>query len=321
MIKKLSIRNFKSVKNLQFDCRRVNLFIGEPNVGKSNILESFALPAFQGTLSFEGLARFNDLSNLFYQNDPSNEIEVTLDSYKSLLVYDKGLVQLRFDRGNGDRRNMEGSFSKFPNSPQGPIWDLGIHPYFYKPLRNFSNLQFDFLSVPHGDNLFSMLQTKRNFRALASSLVQDRGFKLLWRQEKYELEISREEDSILISHPYAVTSDTLQRMVFFLAAIETNREDSTLIFEEPESNVFPYYTKFLAEKIALDTQKQFFMTTHNPYFLQSIIEKTPIGDLCICLTKMENFSTVIHPLTEKGIEEVLNLSSDVFLNFNRLLEL
>ncbi|MHA1431833.1 MAG: hypothetical protein ACTSRV_15795 [Candidatus Freyarchaeota archaeon] len=48
-----------------------------------------------------------------------------------------------------------------------------------------------------------------------------------------------------------------------------------LVFEEPEAHAFPYYTKFLAEKIALDTSNQYFISTHNPYFLLSILEKAP----------------------------------------------
>jgi AAA15 family ATPase/GTPase len=43
MITKLSISNFKSVRKLDIDCKKVNLFIGEPNTGKSNILEAMAL--------------------------------------------------------------------------------------------------------------------------------------------------------------------------------------------------------------------------------------------------------------------------------------
>lgn len=40
MIKSFGIKNFKSVKNLSLECKKVNLFIGEPNVGKSNIIEA-----------------------------------------------------------------------------------------------------------------------------------------------------------------------------------------------------------------------------------------------------------------------------------------
>ena len=38
MIRTLEIKNFKSIKELRLDCRRINIFIGEPNTGKSNIL-------------------------------------------------------------------------------------------------------------------------------------------------------------------------------------------------------------------------------------------------------------------------------------------
>lgn len=39
----LHIQNFKSVKDLQVECGRINLLLGEPNTGKSNILEARAL--------------------------------------------------------------------------------------------------------------------------------------------------------------------------------------------------------------------------------------------------------------------------------------
>ena len=32
MIAKLSIANFKSIRQLDLDCKRINLFIGEPNM-------------------------------------------------------------------------------------------------------------------------------------------------------------------------------------------------------------------------------------------------------------------------------------------------
>ncbi len=51
MIEKLSIKNFKSIKDLAIDCRRVNLFIGEPNTGKSNILEALGLLSWLGYLN------------------------------------------------------------------------------------------------------------------------------------------------------------------------------------------------------------------------------------------------------------------------------
>ena len=46
MIPSLEIKNFKSIKSLKLGCKRLNIFIGEPNTGKSNILESIGMFSF-----------------------------------------------------------------------------------------------------------------------------------------------------------------------------------------------------------------------------------------------------------------------------------
>lgn len=52
-----------------------------------------------------------------------------------------------------------------------------------------------------------------------------------------------------------------------------------LVLDEPEANTFPKFTKILAERIAGDDRKnQFFITTHNPYLLHSLIKKTSSDD-------------------------------------------
>lgn len=43
MINNLRISNFKSIKDVAFPCKKLNVFIGEPNSGKSNIIEAIAL--------------------------------------------------------------------------------------------------------------------------------------------------------------------------------------------------------------------------------------------------------------------------------------
>jgi hypothetical protein len=92
-----------------------------------------------------------------------------------------------------------------------------------------------------------------------------------------------------------------------------------LLLDEPESNTFPFYTKYLAERIALDETNQFFITTHNPYLLLSLIEKTPIKDLNVCIAEMKNYETILHILNEKQITKVLDFNSDVFFNFNQII--
>jgi AAA15 family ATPase/GTPase len=71
MITKLSIRNFKSIKEMDIDCARVNLFIGEPNTGKSNILEALGVLSWMGHRANTPLneyIRFDGVQNLFHDN-------------------------------------------------------------------------------------------------------------------------------------------------------------------------------------------------------------------------------------------------------------
>ncbi|MGD2085793.1 MAG: AAA family ATPase [Candidatus Aminicenantes bacterium] len=69
MIEKLAIKNFKSIKELDIDCRRINLFIGEPNTGKSNILETLGIMSWHGNsaqkVKLNRFLRFEDIQNLF----------------------------------------------------------------------------------------------------------------------------------------------------------------------------------------------------------------------------------------------------------------
>lgn len=51
-IHKLSISHFKSIKELNLEPERINVFVERPNVGKSNILEALSL--FSGPFSRQG---------------------------------------------------------------------------------------------------------------------------------------------------------------------------------------------------------------------------------------------------------------------------
>ena len=82
MINRLIIKNFKSIRELQIPCRRVNLFIGEPNSGKSNILEALGLLSFLAhgeNRSITDFVRLDDMGNLFFDNDLSKYIIIKVN--------------------------------------------------------------------------------------------------------------------------------------------------------------------------------------------------------------------------------------------------
>ena len=117
-------------------------------------------------------------------------------------------------------------------------------------------------------------------------------------------------------YPYQLTSDTLQRIIFYAIAIESNK-DSTLIFEEPESHAFPYYTKWLGEKIGADTTNQYFIATHNPYLLQAVLEKTKKDDIQVFVTYYRNYQTKVIPLDPNQVSEIM--TNDPFFNLDEFI--
>lgn len=134
-----------------------------------------------------------------------------------------------------------------------------------------------------------------------------------------EILVSKIVDDVLFSYPFQAVSETLRRITFLKAALETNT-DAILILDEPEANTFPFYTKYLAERIALDETNQFFLTTHNPYVLMSIIEKTPAADLAVYVTRMRDYRTEVRLLSGEELVEALDLGMDLFLNLERYFE-
>jgi AAA15 family ATPase/GTPase len=137
---------------------------------------------------------------------------------------------------------------------------------------------------------------------------------------KLQHSIGEEDIPIVASLPYSLLSDTLQRMVFNLAIILGNKK-MVIALEEPETHTFPVYVKYLAEKIARDkNDNQYFISTHNPYFLISLLTKAPKEDVNVFITSLENYETKVRMLTDKHREEILDLDLDVFFNLDKFWE-
>jgi len=93
-----------------------------------------------------------------------------------------------------------------------------------------------------------------------------------------------------------------------------------LIFEEPEAHAFPLYTKYLAERVALDESNQYFISTHNPYFLIPLVEKIHRTGIRVFVTYLWDGQTRVHPLAEEELRELLDLESGLFFNLSLFVE-
>ena len=308
MIKQIAINSFKSINSLEFKCNRINVFIGAPNTGKSNILEALAYlsyylrPQTKDMVSLESFVRFNHRSDLFYDNEVSQPINIKFDDFSLKIKYKDTLVD---ELCKKERKISNKNYT-------GP----SIRYYKFIERELFQSTFPDFLLPSNGINLFFLLLTHKHLREQISDILKPFNLSLGLRKTEYKIEISKTVDGITISYPYKTISDTLKRLIFHIIAIETN-SNSVIIFEEPEVHAFPYYPKFFAEKVALNknANNQYFFSTHNPYFLMPLLQKTK--EVNVYATRWENFQTKIYLLNN---EDILSYDSDIFFNLDNIIE-
>ncbi len=352
MFDHLEIRNFKSVEHVELSCRRVNVLIGEPNTGKSNILEALGLMSYVGYFNsptdLQAFVRCDEVSNLFYDGDLSREIEITLDREEPFgnehQQRRRDRLHLQFSDGRFHGGIETGSLTRDQNGKQitssrlqtytisGDYQFLHVQSpdiapesvdsckfYRFAPRSTFPEKAGAFLLPPSGANLLSLLIQDRELRAEVAEPFLSRGLRLGLRPQENRIEVLKDFEDVIVSHPYHLASDTFQRLVFYMAALRMN-SDSVLVFEEPEAHAFPYYTKYLAERIALDERdNQYFVSTHNPYFLLPILEKTLSDDVAVFITYYDDYRTKIRQLPPEDLERISD-DIDVFSNIEMFLE-
>jgi len=315
-IKRLEIRNFKSIRHLTLNCNRINVFIGEPNVGKSNILESLGLlsyMAYGGNLN--DYVRHKSCLDLFYNKDfrksiviRINDESITGNMEGSALIFRNDKSIMSYNRGGGITRTPVDSLKY-------------IKFYRHQPLTSFSWIPSESPLPPRGENMPAVLYYNEDLRKILGSILEKYDLKLVISLDDNKIYLQREiTEGIVISLPYSTLSDTLQRLILYFAAIEGN-EDSVIVFEEPEAHAFPYFTKFLAERIAMDGKNQYFISTHNPYFLLSVVEKAKMDEITVFITYMENSETRVAPISGETLSNILDYDVDVFFNLDELIEL
>lgn len=314
MIDHLSITNFKSIAHLAIDCKRVNLFIGEPNTGKSNILEALGLLCWcgnkKGVESLKEYIRFDHMNNLYYDGVLDEPIKIDVKGnpqFSIQVIYENDYFNVTSSGINDPiaRLSFKGEWNN-----RAFIQNPAVMFYRFPVSATINDGNAGPLLPPQGKNLFMVAYGSKQNRGMLSNLFSPYNLDVVFKPQERKIEIQKKEGNIAISYPYTMMSDTLQRMVFYLLAIRSNK-NAVLVFEEPEAHAFPYYTKHLGEVIADDHTNQYFVATHNPYLLSAIVEKTRQEDINVCITYYRNYQTKVKQLSPDELSRLLD--EDPFL--------
>lgn len=340
----ITIQNFKSIRELKLEgLERINLFIGKPNVGKSNILEAFgvfSLPylKYSSKKNLSNLMRVDFSSELFFDGNTEKSIiinckkgefslgyaknpdqEVTNDGkFSSLLHLNTSKLRLNFKINSIAEKIEIDDFLNLKFS-KGNHSNSHINYYLFKSPSGAKKLNSNNLLPPNGVNLMGTIENNPFLKNEIKELFYEYGLTLVFDRSSQELKVMKDHvnDEVFLI-PYSSIADTLQRIIFFKTAIASN-QNSVLIFEEPEAHAFPPYIVHITHEIVESKSNQFILSTHSPYILDYFLENA-IDELAIFMVDYKNGETVVNKLTKEDLTDIWQYGIDLFTNYETFLK-
>lgn len=317
-IKDIHISNFKSIKSAKIEgCKRINLFIGRPNVGKSNILEAlsvFSVPFLKEnkSKSLSNLIRVENETELFYSGNYDQSIRIETNLGISKVHYDKNeglLINIDTKSGGGYYTIDEKLNLRTKRSDE---YLPSIKKYTFSSQTIFKRAHSRYLIPPYGYNLLNVIERHPQLKDEVSQMFKEYNLNLVFDKASQSLKIMQPERNEIFLVPYNSIADTLQRIIFFKTAIASNN-NSVLLFEEPEAHSFPPYITHLTQEMIYKKDNQFFIATHSPFILNDLLENCR-EELSVYIVDYKKHETRIKLLTDKTLHEIFQNGVDLFTN-------
>jgi len=331
----ISISNFKSIRELRLEgLNRINLFIGKPNVGKSNILEAFgmfSLPymRFYQSPKISNLIRGENRTELFFDGITNNNLSIStnlgtcigsidvdkLDSKTNSPILE---ILIRDELSDSDMVFNVISDLSF-SLKAGHYYSSKIKNYIFKTGLKLRRTIFPYLIPPFGNNLLETISELPTLKSEINTLFNEYKLNVIYDIASKEIKIAKPpKNGEIFLIPFSSVADTLQRLVFYKTAIASNK-NSVLIFEEPEAHAFPPYISHITQDIIDSKSNQFILSTHSPYVVNEFLEDAR-DELAIFMVDYKNGETVANKLTRKNLDDIYSHGIDLFTNYEMFLK-
>lgn len=326
MITNLSIDRFKSIRSLSIPCRKINLFIGAPDTGKTNILDALAFGSQLGWgLPVGSLLRLRPeigFDPLFHRQffDQPFQIRLLLDGSPGRCSIDAKITgqDHRLTVATESQPHIEIVFNTAPRVDRFQF----LRSYTYSSSEAWQYVTpTDIVLPPHGGNLLYIARHNVRVYDFLKETVASLNWKLRFDQTHKVFRLSEVRGDEILDYNLDLLSDSLKRL-FFYGAIVLSSKNAVVVLDEPDVFAFPPYPKLLAEMIARDDQgNQYFVTTHNPYFLSTLAEKANTDQLALFVChRDDDGATAAKLLRPEQVSRVIEMGASVFFNLDDFLE-
>ena len=328
-INNIQISNFKSIKNLKVEnCKRINLFVGTPNAGKSNLLEAISTLMVLNAKSkfkFNELVRWKNATELFNYGNIKSPVTISIDGETSLSIVYSSDAALNFDYFQTPNFSLqtqvaiEGIAGSASNKPEY----LCNHIFKYqfdKGCQFNSKENASDLTAFNGNNLFWVIENNNDLKEFFFDIIKEFGLKFYNQQPQNSVVIFKELSQFnIFPFSFELLPDTVQRLLFYHTAIATNT-DNILLFEEPEAHMFPPYISKFTNDVVESKSNQFFIATHSPYVINDFLDSS-IEELAIHELYFDDGETKCYTLSKENLDTIYQMGAEsIFLNLERFRE-
>ncbi|QIL45843.1 AAA family ATPase [Vagococcus coleopterorum] len=305
-IKRVSIKNFKSIDSATFDLNDLNAFVGKNGTGKTTILK--AIEYF-----FDNLIDLNISNDIFDSNSLYHKpVEISIEfDFSRILKYSSGVYEMKLFSMmlfNAEKYivTMKQEKNKLPE------WNIGYderyiiynsHPVYFCDTRSISltdwseiwNVVGDLINAKDAreitreisDNIaISEFSKFKKYSNIVNSFMEENGLTIksdnkkdsilkLLQQQLGGMEFIKQGKEL---EYYSDGTNSLNYILFLCYIgfeISNNRlKDVTILLDEPEQGLHPKMVDELMYKINSYSKKVVFVIfTHSPRILTSLMNK------------------------------------------------
>ena len=325
MIKKIQIKNFKSIKNINLQLSELNIFCGENASGKTSIIHALLLAAQKTTCDYSvdgSILKIGELSELRNKN-ATGDIEIKVDCYNTK----KDLI---FTRNEDVTQNKSSKLIVQPDPSDYLPFEkklfylssnrMGVMDTYAKGNYLFGTngeAVIDFF-YKHQEDFLSQEYMEKFKKAFPNSTISENS-KFIEHIRFWMEYITGENisiDSIQYTNQYTLRfgenirpintgsgySFLLPLIVVCLGAILVGEEHATVILENPEIYLHPEAQKKLTDFfVYCKTFIQLIVETHSEHLLKNILDKQQRQTKVFVIKKI-NSNTKSFPFTHKNFK-------------------